>query len=488
MLLENATEKIQKSRYYGLIVILLYALLAFAMRFFSFSRSLIDWDESTYILIVDALLSGKRLYVDVIDPKPPGIFLIFGALQYLFDNAIVAVRVAGTFFVIGTAYFLFRIGNLFKPKNALIGILSGIFYISLISFNSPSNAIARGYGLEANTELFFIFFTVASVFFLLKKGNINLVISGLLIGFSFIIKYLVFFEILGFCFYLLLRKKGTLGLRETFIYGFASTVPFALVNLYFYFFSDYDAFYYITFEVGGRYSSTFDLLKTAGFLGNLVYLTGFIGVNALIVLIFARPSRFSNKEKTGFILCLIWFVSCLAGAVFTRKYFTHYLYVCFPAMALISAFIVHPVVVISSKWKTRIKHILVVTIALFIPSLGYLKYKTLFSKPDIPKEIAEIVNRDEDRSLFVMKGPHIVYHLVEELPPTKYYHPSLIYKADHISALEIDITKEYKKVFQSKPKYLLIEGTNSEFRKYKSQYEVLKEFGPLKLFERKTDF
>ncbi|MBP8239553.1 MAG: hypothetical protein KAX50_06315, partial [Saprospiraceae bacterium] len=51
--------------------------LALVMRFFSFFPSVINHDESTYILIAEGLLKGKVYFRDYIDTKPIGIFLLY---------------------------------------------------------------------------------------------------------------------------------------------------------------------------------------------------------------------------------------------------------------------------------------------------------------------------------------------------------------------------------------------------------------------------
>ncbi|HEX5625100.1 MAG TPA: hypothetical protein VFX48_03710, partial [Saprospiraceae bacterium] len=46
---------------------LVLPLLAILLRFFSFFPSVIDHDESTYIVIAKALLEGQTYFKDVID-------------------------------------------------------------------------------------------------------------------------------------------------------------------------------------------------------------------------------------------------------------------------------------------------------------------------------------------------------------------------------------------------------------------------------------
>ena len=67
------TDKISRFIYY----IIFFLFLNLALRSYSFSLSVIDHDESTYILAGKTIYEGGLLYKDVIDGKPPGIFIIY---------------------------------------------------------------------------------------------------------------------------------------------------------------------------------------------------------------------------------------------------------------------------------------------------------------------------------------------------------------------------------------------------------------------------
>src|SRR6187431_504425 len=66
--------------------------LAIILRFFTFFRSVIDHDESTYIVIADALLYGDVYFRDVIDTKPIGIFGLFALFLTVFGKSIFMIR------------------------------------------------------------------------------------------------------------------------------------------------------------------------------------------------------------------------------------------------------------------------------------------------------------------------------------------------------------------------------------------------------------
>ncbi|MEO0732907.1 MAG: hypothetical protein AAFZ52_08735, partial [Bacteroidota bacterium] len=66
----------------------LFILLAIALRWGSFFISVINHDESTYIVIADEMLRGEIYLRDVVDTKPIGIFWIYAALIKLTGGAI----------------------------------------------------------------------------------------------------------------------------------------------------------------------------------------------------------------------------------------------------------------------------------------------------------------------------------------------------------------------------------------------------------------
>jgi hypothetical protein len=95
-------------------------------------------------------------------------------------------------------------------------------------------------------------------------------------------------------------------------------------------------------------------------------------------------------------------------------------------------------------------------------SSSYLKYKWKFNVPDknriIANELAEISD-DTDLLHIDAVYHHIIYYLVGKNPITPYYHPpSLI---DRYKVYQIDRKNEYQKIFNNKPKYVLVKGEPS---------------------------
>ncbi|MFM8362558.1 MAG: hypothetical protein ACKOA4_07660 [Haliscomenobacter sp.] len=84
--------------------------IAVALRILSFFRTVIDHDESTYLVIADAVRQGAIYWVDAIDVKPPGIFWLYALLQTLFGKAIFTMRLFAAHVGIDRAHIVEVIG------------------------------------------------------------------------------------------------------------------------------------------------------------------------------------------------------------------------------------------------------------------------------------------------------------------------------------------------------------------------------------------
>ena len=130
-------------------ILLIFVFISVALRFFSFFTSVLDHDESTYLIIGRDVLQGEDLYVDAIDSKPVGIFLIYAFFQLIFGYSILLKRLAVSILVGLTAYLLRNVSlKLFQEKRAAFA--AGLIYLY---YTSTWNS----FGLSPNTELFLIF-------------------------------------------------------------------------------------------------------------------------------------------------------------------------------------------------------------------------------------------------------------------------------------------------------------------------------------------
>ncbi len=113
-------------------VFLMFVLISVGLRFFSFFPSVLDHDESTYLIIGRDILHGKSLYSDVTDTKPVGIFLFYAGLEFLFGSSIFWKRFVFAVIVGLTGFLISRISKkLFKQNKVAIASGTNLYYLYL---------------------------------------------------------------------------------------------------------------------------------------------------------------------------------------------------------------------------------------------------------------------------------------------------------------------------------------------------------------------
>lgn len=78
-----------------LLWLLVFALLIALTRIGTLEQEIIDWDESTFILMAADVLRGNLPYVELFDAKPPMMFLALAGAIAVFGESLVTVRVFG---------------------------------------------------------------------------------------------------------------------------------------------------------------------------------------------------------------------------------------------------------------------------------------------------------------------------------------------------------------------------------------------------------
>ena len=114
-----------------------------AIRLPFFFIDVINWDESTFILMGQSILDGHLPYTQLWDLKPPLAFVPYALFVALFGKSIVAVRLGGTIFVFLTSCLIYLIGE--RISHRRVGILAGTFFISLSSLIANGQAVMSEY-------------------------------------------------------------------------------------------------------------------------------------------------------------------------------------------------------------------------------------------------------------------------------------------------------------------------------------------------------
>jgi 4-amino-4-deoxy-L-arabinose transferase-like glycosyltransferase len=437
------------------VILLLFCILAVILRFFSFFPSVIDHDESTYLEIARMLLSGRTLYVDMTDIKPPGIFLILAGFQAIFGYSIFVIRLLVSLWIALTAYIIYLTAGLLI-KNYRAAIASGIIYILFISTWSF-------YGISITPEIFFNLFTVLALYVLHRFENpAKYILAGLIAGLGFIVKYLVIFDfaafILFFIFSEMRNEKSAIGnaiLKGSYaLTGFL--LPFGIANLWYYLNGHWDAFYNITYLAPSKYPAAFDPRKMLRFIADF-------HLRFLPLLIFYYYALFQKGLKAKEIvttrkLVLLWSVLALLAVLIAGKTFGHYMIQLMLPVSLVSGLIFHSNFEMPSQ-ISRFFHRKAAWIGLLIVFLGIsaMKLEYVFKK-DVPREVASYLESrlKPDDIIYAGNYHHIIYYLLKKESPTKYIHRSLLIVDKHIRALNINVEEEFRKIKEKRPLYIIV--------------------------------
>ncbi|MCU0370760.1 MAG: glycosyltransferase family 39 protein [Bacteroidales bacterium] len=462
----------------NLKVLLLFFSLAFILRFFSFFPSVIDHDESTYLEISRMMLSGKDLYVDMIDIKPPGIFLIIAGIQAMFGFSVFVIRLVAALWIVATSFMINKTVRLMvsDEKAAYAAGIIYIFFISTWTF----------YGISITPEIYFNLFTISSLYLLLRKqSRFHYFLAGLLSGFGFIIKYLVLFDFMAFMLFFLIidfiknnKLHYTKILMNYSVAGLGLVVPFAATNLYFYLNGNFEAFSGIVYLAPGRYQTPFEPWKMLKFI--LEFHLFFLPIFAMFYYVIFHNKRSGNLVAQVRLLCAIWSILALLSVVITGMTFGHYTIQLMLPVSIVAGIFFMPgifPVILDKPNRTKAGRILLAAclIAITLSKLEYVVRK------DLPKEIANYLKPrlEENDVIYCGNYQHIIYYLLKKDSPTKYIHRSLLLNHKHIRALDIDVAEEFRKIMVQKPVYILVEKEYPDgmMKDYiRSNYTLEKEF------------
>lgn len=470
---------------YHLKIFAVFAGLSIVLRFFSFFPSVINHDESTYIVIADALLAGNIYWVDYVDTKPLGIFLLFALFKFLFGNSIFIYRVITALWLALSAYLLYRVKLKFgSPKHA--GIAAGVLYLLL-------NSIFTFYGVSPNTETYFGLFTITALLFLLNtKWPVAFAfLSGLMLGLGFIIKYVVAFDALAFGLLLVWHffqepGKRVQRFKQAIVMVIGFTFPLLAVWSYFSAIDQQELFLFYTFEVSSRYP------VSATLEGYLVFVLDFFGRFLPVTLFFIYVLVHKQTNKINKYFGLLWSVLVLGIILLPGKFFGHYfihfmLPFCFVAGEFFG-FQKEQLPKWIARWfQPKVAYIF---LALVIFANLFLQKNDYFDKPDYPRQIAKYIapKLKSNDEIYTGNYSQIIYHLLNRQSPIRYIHPSLFWEEKHIKALEINREQEIARLKAIYPKYFIVQDSlkSGEINDYlKSSYQPVQQFGKrIVVFER----
>ncbi|MEL6668850.1 MAG: hypothetical protein AAFP08_07755 [Bacteroidota bacterium] len=438
-------------------------LVAFAvlLRWGSFFMSVINHDESTYIVIADEMLRGKTYLADVVDTKPIGLFWLFEGLVWMSGGSIFLLRLIASAFIGLTASVWWWTARRVTASTR-VAWATGLTYVFLCS-------LFTYFGLSPNTELYFNLLTATAI--ALVVGRIwsptyrhtpldwpAFGLVGLCLGFAVIIKPVAAAESLAIGLFLLWQGWKTNSIKQAvFSRCLPMTVAFCLPLLlvYGYYASRdmLDLLYFYNFELTKRYP----VEKTM--LDRLVYMGEYMRFLPLLVLGFWPSAAFASKTENEawpkikvyrrFLFLLG--ICILLMILLPGKSFGHYFIQLHPITAALFGLWFLPG---RAEWPklrsffSRFGKPLFIVVAIGLSLAHFFRYQ---SKYDQARAVSDwLIPRLEAQDEVFMENYHqIVYHLIDRPVPTPYVHSSLLFYDHHVEALDLKLEFEAERLINN---------------------------------------
>jgi hypothetical protein len=301
---------------------------------------LLDSDEAIFHGIAERLAAGERLYLDVFDLKPPGIFLFYGAVRALAGPGLFAVHALSSFVVLAVAWLVARAGSALSREPGVGVFAAGVF----LAFHGVGDA---GSGAASSTEqLASLPVSVAMVLLFAGDGRswLRAAGAGIAIGCALLCKPQAAAVILA-AGYMLLAAPGrarVCALRVVLLLASAA-LPALLAYLYFESQGAGDAFWRWSVVEGVRYATG----PAADASREVHNFLAFLALHAVPLLLAVRSRAFAADEaardanarlrRTAVVRAAwIWFLAALAATAAGGRFYWNYFVLVSPPLAILA--------------------------------------------------------------------------------------------------------------------------------------------------------
>lgn len=424
---------------------------ALLLRYSSFFVSVIDWDESLYVLMAERWLEGSLPYEAVWDQHSVGLPAFFAAILYIFPKSIAAIRLSSCIAVAATATNLYFITRMLG-RGRVGPCVAAALYLAWT---------ARLWGLAANTEIYMDALIVPAMYLLIREfispsGGYRAVAylcsAALLLGAAFQVKHVAVAETALFFGVVLATQYRTAWKSITLLLAsiaFSFLLPTLVVVAYFY--------------MKGLLPEYLRAVVTA----NLVYMTNgpplletlrqlprsFLLPVGLIILaafvLWKRPYPLP-------LLILGWAIAACIDVALPGQFWLHYFLLLMPPAAILAGCLFNDIV-----WARK-RFALVAALAILLIAINpigiysdAMKVRALTQR-DVPQMVADVIKNDLSPGdfIFVVNYQPVLYSLVESRLPTRNVFPA-DWSARYRAVAGVDPIQELETVFGKHPKFVI---------------------------------
>ena len=296
-------------------------------------------DQAISAYIGKVINEGGVPFKDAWEQKPPLVYYLYSLAFILFGESMQSIRLFDLLYALATIFLLFQFGNILFGKT--VGMLSGIFYGILYFFTNDFWTIS-------NTDGFLVLPTAGSFYTtcIAQRNNRNLLflLSGILIGCVFMIKFPGVLIVLPISLYMYVETLGSKGgtIRRFFYNTFSVMLGFLLVILLF------TMYFMVNHALGELLYALFVFnpiyVKGSFEVGRRAYLDltllGFCKKNLLVTIpaLCALLSIRLKKPCINELLVVGWLLVSLLGVYIQHRFFLYHWLPVLGPLAMLGAY------------------------------------------------------------------------------------------------------------------------------------------------------
>jgi 4-amino-4-deoxy-L-arabinose transferase-like glycosyltransferase len=439
------------------LALLALPLLVLGLRWASFLPSVIDWDESLYLLQAREWLRGNWPLSGVWDMHPVGAPAMIAAAFLLLGEHLEAVRLLGAACVAATGFALFALVRQAGGPPSL-GYGAALLY--------AAHSVLLG-GLASNTEILFAPMVVSALALALSPGGPwpRLTAMGVLIGLALLVKPVAAPE--GCLAFALLawptlrsrdwRRLGAMALA----YAALCAAPTLLVG----------AVYAARGELGVWYGSSIEapilyaLGRVSGGMAVWRITVAALALRWLLLLGCLAPFAFRGPDaalRRLAALGLGWLaVACIAIAG-PGMFFPHYFLIALPPLSLLAALGAYLFARRVTERRSRLVLIACIgAVCLDVLAADLaprLSRGFAMGSPDTPRRMAALMNEELNPgdTIFVPNYQPVVYFLTNARLPTRFPFPVHL-TGSHATLAGVDTDAEVARILASRPRFIVLD-------------------------------
>jgi 4-amino-4-deoxy-L-arabinose transferase-like glycosyltransferase len=424
--------------------------------------SVMDWDESIYVLSARALLHGGLPYVSVFDNKPLGAPAMIAAAMAVLGSSVLTVRLLGGLAVATTTLLL-------PPLATLLGLSRPVGLTSAVLYAAFSTKLQA-----TNTELLFAPFTVAALCVAAagwdaqqSRTQIKIIAGmGLLFGMAIWIKYvavvpaaIIFGTIVGvWLVHGHIHGWGSVSLAA--LYGIAIALPTALTATAYAAVGQFSTFWYCNFGYMGTY-----LAMRPGYTGSLVkeglrFIWPLLFLS-LLGIWFIWPKQNAVLPRKAAIVLIMWTVAEVIALVAPWKFWPHYFIMLLPPLTLLSGVALFAIAdrISFPRLRRAAPYAFAGAIALIPLVVSARYFIRVLANPDIPRQVAAVISSDTAPSAWVVNSQPIIYFLAGIPAPPRFPFPPHL-ASDQSALTGIDPLAEVDRILATRPRFLVVDEGN----------------------------